>query len=187
MKNAKRKLLAFTILALAAVAIIVFLRVNDTKRYKLDYIDIVTEAATEYNVPPELIFAVIYSESSFDPNAKSKAGAQGLMQLLPSTFDEISVRLHEKPTKNDIFDAKTNIRFGTFYISYLYRYFGDYRTAIAAYNAGMGTVSSWLADSRYSTDGTALTSIPYSETKNYVNRVFAAEEKYKKLLKERKE
>ncbi|MEG2003771.1 MAG: transglycosylase SLT domain-containing protein, partial [Clostridia bacterium] len=96
MKNAKTKLLAFTILALATVAIIVFLRVNDTKRYKLDYIDIVTEAATEYNVPPELIFAVIYSESSFDPNAKSKAGAQGLMQLLPSTFDEISVRLHEK-------------------------------------------------------------------------------------------
>ena len=104
------------------------------------------------------------------------------MQLLPSTFEEVAGRLRETPELTMISNPVYSIRYGTFYISYLIRYFGNEETAIAAYNAGIGNVRSWLADSRYSDDGKTLKAYPYRETENYVNKVVAAREKYKSII-----
>lgn len=104
------------------------------------------------------------------------------MQLMPATFEEIAWRLKEDADLSKMNDPYVSIRYGTFYISYLIRYFGNENTAVAAYNAGMGKVRSWLADSRYSDDGVTLKNIPYKETSDYVDKVCKARNKYQKII-----
>ncbi len=159
--------------------------------------------AQEYAVPLEVVYAVIETESHFEPDAQSGVGACGLMQLMPDTYDWIQNRLGEGENADgqaegnteqavssetpgeeeaDIFDPETNIRYGVYYLSYLYERFGVWETAYAGYNAGPNIVARWLEDTAYSTDGETLTHIPYTETANYVVKVSNARERYHKLL-----
>jgi hypothetical protein len=112
----------------------------------------VKKAATKYNLPPELITAVIRAESNFKVRAVSSAGAQGLMQLMPATARELGVK--------NPFDIGQNIDGGAKYLrKMLDRFGGSLRKALAAYNAGPGTVMKY--------DGR----VPYPETRQYVRRV----------------
>ncbi len=111
-------------------------------------------AAGRYGLSPQLIEGVIRAESGFRPDAVSPAGAQGLMQLMPATARELGV--------NDPFDIAQNIDGGARYLrQMLDRFEGDLPTALAAYNAGPGTVA------RYNGD------VPYPETRRYVQRILA--------------
>ena len=99
------------------------------KQYIKKYKAIIHKAADQFDVEPHLIKAIIKAESYFDPNAISKSGAQGLMQLMPSTADDMRV--------NNPFDPEENILGGTRYLSLLLKRFKqDKRLAIAAYNVG---------------------------------------------------
>ncbi len=112
----------------------------------------IRQAATLYQLPEELIRAVIKVESDYDPRAVSGAGAQGLMQLMPETATRMQVR--------DPFDPRENIFGGTRYLRVLANLFnGDLDLTVAAYNAGEGSVA------RYG--GIP----PYPETQDYVVRV----------------
>ncbi|MBQ4136615.1 MAG: lytic transglycosylase domain-containing protein [Clostridia bacterium] len=147
--------------------------------YPQKYSDYVELYAERYNVPTEIVYSVIHTESGFDPLARSGAGAVGLMQITPDTYDWLLyVRKEEKP--GELTEPTVNIDFGTYFLSYLYKKFGDYDTVFAAYNAGMNRVSSWLDDERYANDG-RLTDIPFTETENYVKKVNNAIKKYKQL------
>ncbi len=98
------------------------------------YADIIESAAKEFNVNPSLIRGIIQTESSFNPKAVSRVGAQGLMQLMPGTAKELGV--------TDPFDPEQNIRGGTKYISQLLKRFdGDVKLAVASYNTGPGRIS----------------------------------------------
>lgn len=111
-------------------------------------------AASKYNLPSKLIASVIRAESNFRADAVSPAGAQGLMQLMPATARELGV--------TDPFDVQQNIDGGARYLrQMLDRFGGDLEVALAAYNAGPGTVQKY--------DG----EVPYRETRNYVRRVLA--------------
>lgn len=147
-----------------------------------------TRYAAEYELPPSLVYAVIRTESHFDPRAVSSAGAKGLMQLMDVTYQWVQWRLSEEAdTTADVFDPGTNIRYGCHYLQYCVSQFPDLRTAIAAYNAGVGRVSGWLEDSRYSDDGESLSAIPLEETRNYVESVLEAQTIYQTLYQSDRE
>ncbi len=150
--------------------------------YPLEYESIVSTYADEYDLPPSLIYAVIHTESHFEEDAVSYAGAKGLMQLMDSTYEWIQTKFPDDPEPLDrIFEPEINIRCGTKVLDVLHDMFENSETAIAAYNAGNGTVSKWLKDPAYSTDGETLTHIPFEETANYVKRVLSAKERYQTL------
>ena len=146
-----------------------FLCVNYPTRHR----PIVEKYSKEYDLDPALIYAVINTESGFDIAATSSKGARGLMQLMPDTIDWIVSKLKiENFSYQYAEDPDTNIKLGSWLLHYLIQYYeGDEELAIAAYNAGHGTVNSWLSNEEVSSDGTTLNKIPYSETKKYVRRV----------------
>ena len=147
-----------------------------------EYAQYVSRYSSEYGVPEELIWAVIKTESNFKASAVSGVGAVGLMQLMPDTFNEITnSRLNERLDAGMRYDPETNIRYGTYYLSYLYARYGNWSTALAAYNAGLGKVDGWLENKDYSNNGSTLNHIPYKETRNYVKKVQKALEMYEKL------
>lgn len=114
--------------------------------------DIIKKASQTYGVDEKVIRAVIKNESSFNPKAISRCGAQGLMQLMPSTAKSLGV--------DNAFDPEQNIMAGTKYLKHkLDEFGGDLRLALAAYNAGSGAVK------RHG--GVP----PYKETQAYVNKV----------------
>lgn len=149
-----------------------------------DFKSYVKTYAAEYNVPEYVIFAVIETESGFDKNAESSVGARGLMQMMPSTFKWLTGPDHlgEKLGADKLYEPEVSIKYGTYYLNYLYKKF-DYNwdTAFAAYNAGEGNVSKWLDDKNYSDGDGNLTKIPFKETESYVKKVNDNIEIYKKL------
>lgn len=150
--------------------------------YPQKYAETVNRYAAEYGVPPSLIFAVIHTESHFEENAVSTAGAKGLMQLMDETYEWIQTKIEGEPEPLDrIFDPEVNIRCGSKLLEVLHGQFTHTETALAAYNAGSGKVTGWLLDERYSADGETLTHIPYEETENYVRRVLKAQARYRAL------
>lgn len=153
----------------------------DLNRYPLKYADIVNKYAGEYELPPELIYAVIKTESNFNEKAVSHAGAKGLMQLMDETNEWIASLLRENVHEEDCFHPETNIRRGVYLLSYLMRQFDSTESAVAAYNAGIGRVSGWLKNPEYSTDGRTLSHIPIGETDAYVKRVMEIMIKYNEL------
>ncbi|MDL2287684.1 lytic transglycosylase domain-containing protein [Eubacteriales bacterium OttesenSCG-928-G02] len=179
MKKQFYTMLIILVLTVIVVFGLVFVnkKVND---YPLLYNEEIKILSEEFNVPQEIIFSVIRAESSFRSDAVSSAGAVGLMQLMPKTFNEIAQRLKEEI--GDINDPYTNIRYGTFYLAYLHRIYEEWDTVFAAYNAGMGRVNGWLSDSRYSDDAKTLHTIPIKETENYVIKVKTGVNKYKLKL-----
>ncbi len=139
------------------------------KAYPLGYSDIVTKESSANGIEPALVYSVIRAESNFNPDAKSAAGAIGLMQITPDTFEWLQTKLkpEKEYTENDLYDPSVNIKYGCKFLSILLGKYSSRRTALCAYNAGIGTVNSWLSDPSVSTDGKNLTNIPYKETKNY--------------------
>ena len=134
------------------------------------YID---EYSAEFHVHPAYIAAIILNESSFRTDATSSVGAMGLMQLLPSSGEWIAPKIGIYDYTDDLlYDGKTNVHMGAWYLNYLSGKFDSDPILVAcAYHAGAGNVQSWL--SKYSTDGKTLTfdQIPYDNTRTYAKRV----------------
>lgn len=151
------------------------------RMYPLRYEQEIIKAGEKYNLEPELIAAVIYSESRFDEDATSNVGARGLMQIMPETYQWLCDKRGDVYNPDDLYDPFINIDYGAYYLGWLYEHFGDVYTACAAYNAGIGAVEGWLESDMYSSDGVSLSYIPYDETSSYVAKIQGAVEKYNEL------
>jgi len=135
-----------------------------------DITDIVNDAAARYQVDPSLVMAVIQTESSFNPRAVSSAGAKGLMQLMDGTANAMGV--------TNPFDPVENVNGGVRYLAKLLNlYDGNVQTALAAYNAGPGRISS-LGISNDSELRAKYELLP-QETQRYITKVLTAYEAYK--------
>ena len=148
--------------------------------YPNNYSEIVYKYSSEYKVEKTWIFALIKTESNFNPRVVSSSGAIGLMQLMEETAkeeaDEIGL------TNVDLEDADTNIMLGTKYFSKLVKYYNNnYYLAISAYNAGIGTVDKWINNGVIKNDGSDIENIPYKETNNYVRKMIRNYKMYKEL------
>ena len=145
------------------------------ENYPMAYREMIEKSAEEYQLQPAFVTAIIRNESSFRPRAESSVGARGLMQLMPDTAEWIAQKTKTNGYAFErMYDPETNIRFGCWYLNYLSRLFsGDPVCVACAYHAGQGTVTSWLSDSRYSSDGVHLTleNLPEGPTRQYAERV----------------
>lgn len=151
--------------------------------YPDKYREYVTTFSQRSNIEPSLVFAVIKTESSFNPNAVSNIGAIGLMQVTPPTFEWMMRKSKETNnyTSSDLYTPEVNIRYGTAILSELKREFGDERVALAAYHAGRSNVMKWLKDKNCSADGKTLYYIPFPSTRAYIAKVEKIKVIYEKL------
>ena len=153
--------------------------------HPIKYENYVERYARDNKVDKYLVYAVIKTESSYRPDAVSNVGARGLMQITEPTFDWIKYKMGDEDTVYyDMFDPKTNIKYGCFLLGYLYDEFGTIDTAMAAYHAGRGQVNEWLADSSISSDGVNLDVIPIPATAHYVDKIAKAMDTYIELYDE---
>lgn len=172
---------ATALLVLIAVCTAVTYHTVQKVRYPLKETELVEQYAQEYDVPAYLIYAVINTESGFDPDAISDLGAMGIMQMTPDTFYWLQTKTGEKLETDALFEKETSIRYGTLFLSMLLQEFGDENTAVAAYHAGRGRVNEWLKNPEYAPDGKTLTNIPTRDTAHYVYKVSRAVQKYQRL------
>lgn len=154
------------------------------REYPLKYQEEVVYWSEHFGVEPQMIYAVIDTESGFDEMAKSSAGAIGLMQMTQDTFNWIKSKIakDEALVFEDLYSPDISIRFGVYFFSYcLNRYGKDLSTAAAAYHSGTGTVDGLVLNTAYSSDGIRLTSFPYRQMNHYVNKINKSYQNYVKL------
>ncbi|MDH3214975.1 MAG: transglycosylase SLT domain-containing protein [Candidatus Krumholzibacteria bacterium] len=142
--------------------------------YPMPYPALIVENCSRYGVAPHLIYAMMREESLFDLNAVSRAGAMGLMQLMPATGDQVAGTLgFPEGVHEDLFIPEVNLTFGIWYASHLLtKTDGDPLMMLSAYNAGLGNARRWFTANRNAPAVIAMVDgIDYRETRNYVKRI----------------
>lgn len=185
----KKTIVIISILILSALLSTLFGYLSDNvskMMNPLKYTQEVEKYSAMYDVPEQIVYAIIKTESSYKPDAVSSKGAIGLMQITPDTFEWLCSKTGDDPNSLLLYDPDTNIRYGTYFLSLLHNEYKVWDTVFAAYNAGRGRVNSWLDDEKYNNNG-RLINIPYKETASYVKKVNSASELYERLYFSRKE
>lgn len=188
MKKTSRVLIVFLIIAVSVCVGYIAQKIQETSElasHPLKYQALVEKYSKEYEIELPFLYSVIKCESGFDCNATSGAGAKGLMQLMPATMEDMMRRCGEAFDETKMYDPETSIRYGAYYLDYLYKIFNDWDLVLAAYNGGMGNVKKWMENPEYY-DGTKICKYPkgFGETERHVKKVNKAKEKYIELYGE---
>ncbi len=141
-------------------------------RFPLGFHNEIQANAMLHDVAPAILFGIIRRESVFNENARSPAGALGLMQLMPKTARHVARLLNERwQGTASLYEPERNLKYGAYYYRYLLNQFdGQFAVALAAYNAGPNRVKEWLPDEAMPAD-IWIETIPFRETRNYVTSV----------------
>src|ERR1700733_13932430 len=175
-----------TITAIAVMVLFVgvvasmFQNVERNQALPLSDASIIREQAAAKDLDPALIAAVIYAETKFDPRPSS-AGAQGLMQILPSTALFLAhLSGGGSFQTGGLATPSINIAYGSYYLRYLLNHYGgNEMLAVAAYNAGLTNVDEWVARARAQGRELSIDAIPFAQTREYVRRVLNAQRAYR--------
>ena len=150
--------------------------------YPVRWEDDIRENAQKNGLDPHLVMGLILQESYYNPEARSRVGATGLMQIMPPTGKEIAQRLRIPFGEKRLENPEINIRLGTYYLKSLINTFdGNVYLAIASYNGGQGNVARWRRASPGKPLDEFLESIPFPETRNYVKRVTLLRSSYERI------
>lgn len=167
-----KKGIVIGILSLVFVLLIGLILIFMYVLYPVKHRSIIEKYSKIYNLNPQLICAVINTESGFNKNAVSQVGAKGLMQLMPDTAQEIALKLKlETYTEEMLFAPDINIRFGCYYLNYLMQmYDNNIVNVVAAYNAGFNNVNQWLKNEQFCSNG-VIVDPPWQETQSYISKI----------------
>jgi soluble lytic murein transglycosylase len=157
--------------------------------YPRPFKELVERYAGETGIEPSLLYALIRTESAFDPAIVSRAGAVGLTQLIPATAREMAARIRRQggpdylgseDSTPDLHDPAVNIHIGATYLAYLEERMEDPLLALIAYNGGMNRIRRWNRASSLPSD-IFLETVEYAETRNYGRSVMGAAAMYREL------
>jgi hypothetical protein len=139
--------------------------------------------ARERSLDPYLLAAIIRQESAFNPKAVSRANAYGLTQILPSTGRDLSRRLRVRPySTRMLFQPSLNLKLGSYYLRILLDQLdGKWAATLASYNAGKSRAVNWLTWGEFREPAEFVETIPFSETRSYVQIVFRNADIYRRL------
>jgi soluble lytic murein transglycosylase len=155
------------------------------EQYPLAYLDIFQKQAVKNNLDLGWLLAMSRQESGFSPAIRSNKGAVGVMQLMPATAKQLCKELGVKYDKARLTDPTYNIFLGSNYVRQLLeQYDNDYVLATAAYNAGPHRVDEWLSLRKKQEDKHWIATIPYKETRKYVQKIMAFSHYYQQRFPE---
>jgi len=146
----------------------------------------VKRAAARNHLDPMLVAGVIRQESAFQADAVSRAGAVGLMQLLPKTARKLARPVRLRYARAKLFDPEYNLKLGTFYLAELVKTVGSLEAALAAFNAGEERVAAWKTEHNFEEQAEFVESIPFTETRDYVQIVMRNAETYRLVYGEQR-
>ena len=141
----------------------------------------IAAAAAKYDLDPDLVRAVVYEESRFNPREVGNAGEIGLMQIMPklAAADWAKANKQPLPTRDELFDPELNLEIGCWYLSDSLKRFKDYKysteLALARYNAGLSKANSWVPKDK---NAPAINNITFPGTKKYVTNIMARYQQY---------
>ena len=176
------RLVLLGVVVLLAGLTLMFLRGPDAwqrRYYQLEHAAEIADSAARHRVSPYLVASVVEAESDWQEDALSAAGAQGLMQVMPSTAEELARRgrVDEKRfPSSELSDPAVNIEYGTAYLRYLVERYHEIETALAAYNAGLANADLWSARG-----GDIRRQIAFPETRFFVLKVSRGKDRYEAL------
>jgi soluble lytic murein transglycosylase len=150
--------------------------------YPLEYWELIERYSKDHNVDPYLVASLIRQESTFNAGIRSRAGARGLMQIMPHTGRSLARKHNRRYRTQDLYNPAINIRYGTHYLEEVLNRFGgrlDY--ALASYNAGPHRVKAWTGMDLTLDSEEFIEEIPFTETRNYVKLVLRNEMLYRRL------
>lgn len=186
LKN-KKILVCGLIILILIVFLIVFKDKIQRFFYPKSYEEFVSMYSDEYGVDENLIFAVIKAESNFQEDAVSHKDALGLMQIMKETAEDVArkynIEIDFNNSEREILNVQNNIKIGTKYLAVLLEKYKNIEVAVAAYNAGIGTVDNWIEKGIIKSDGSDIENIPYKETNNYVRKILRNYKIYQDLYK----
>lgn len=190
-ENERLKNKKILVCGLIILILIVFLMVfkNKIQRifYPKSYEEFVSMYSDEYGVDENLVFAVIKAESNFQEDAVSHKDALGLMQIMKETAEDVArkynIEIDFNNSEREILNVQNNIKIGTKYLAVLLEKYKNIEVAVAAYNAGIGTVDNWIEKEIIKSDGSDIENIPYKETNNYVRKILRNYKIYQDLYK----
>lgn len=162
------------LLAIGLIIYFAFPKIWGDILFPLKYEEYIIKYSQEYNLDPNLVAGVIYTESHYNKDAVSRVGARGLMQIMPATGGSIAKRIGDESYNPDkLFDPETNIRYGCWYLKYLMdNYNNEVNAVLAGYNGGGAVADRYLV--------TREAGIPH-ETRGFIKTVNFAIDMYARL------
>lgn len=153
----------------------------DLAQHPQEYSEYVQKYAAQYGVPEYVVYAVIHQVSDFQSNKVSDDGRIGLMQLTPETFRSLTAITREELDTGILYDPETNVKYGTYYLSYLFTEHNRWKTVLSVYLCGEAAVEEWCADPDNTDENGNLIRIPETKAREAVEKAEEAMKLYQNL------